>query len=244
VFGPIKPVFRKLFFRDDTFTEAISRITGVTPGNVYLYKLALTHTSYIRNSSIGGAKHETNERLEFLGDSILGAVIAEFIYKKFPYKDEGFMTELRSRIVNRDSLNQTAIRIGLNTLVKVDQGSQAARYKSINGNALEALVGAIYLDKGYKKTRRFVLDKLIKPHFDIHTLINTTINFKSKLIEWAQSNNKAIRFEIIKQHQSGNSNEFTSQVWIDEEPIAIGSGNSKKKAEQAAAEKALQQISA
>jgi ribonuclease III len=239
VYNPIKPVLRKLFSKDNAFIEAISRITGITPGNVYLYKLALTHTSYMRSQN-GGAKHETNERLEFLGDSILGAVVAEFLYKKFPYKDEGFMTELRSRIVNRESLNQTAIRIGLNMLVKVDQGNQAARYKSINGNALEALVGAIYLDQGYKKTRRFVLDKLIKPHFDIHTLINTTINFKSKLIEWVQSNNKAIRFEIIKQVQQGNSSEFTSQVWIDEEAVAVGSGNSKKKAEQAAAEKALQ----
>jgi ribonuclease III len=217
--------------------KAISSVTGLTPDNVYLYSLALTHTSFVRQQASG--KHDTNERLEFLGDSILGAVVAEFLYKKFPYKDEGFLTEIRSRIVNRESLNHVALKIGLNALVKIDQSNQHSRYKSINGNALEALVGAIYLDKGYKTTKKFILDKIIKPHFDFHTLVNTTTNFKSKLIEWAQGQNKAARFEIIQQKHSGNTTEFTAEVYIDDKPAATGTGHSKKKAEQSAAEKAL-----
>ena len=196
--------------------------------NVRLYRTALTHTSVLKQTA--GGRHETNERLEFLGDAILGAVVAEFLYKKFPYKQEGFLTEIRSRIVNREMLNSVAIRIGANNF----------RYKSINGNALEALVGAIYLDKGYKTTRKFILDKLVKPHIDVHTLVNTTINFKSKLIEWAQGQNKNIRFEIVNVKPQGNTTEFTSEIIVNDEPVALGHGHSKKRAEQAAAEKAMQ----
>ncbi|WP_026462990.1 ribonuclease III [Adhaeribacter aquaticus] len=230
-------LFHKLFRKDRAFIKAITNVTNITPDNVYLYTLAVTHTSYVKQNVSG--KQETNERLEFLGDSILGAVVAEFLFKKFPYKDEGFLTEIRSRIVNRESLNHIALKIGLNTLVKVDQNNQAARFKSINGNALEALVGAIYLDKGYKTTKKFILDKLIKPHFDLHTLVTTTSNFKSKLIEWAQGQNKNIRFDIVNQKQSGNITEFTAEVTLDNQTLACGTGYSKKKAEQAAAEKSL-----
>lgn len=230
-------LFNKLLHKDRAFIKAITNVTNITPDNVYLYTLALTHTSFAKQNQTG--KQETNERLEFLGDSILGAVVAEFLFKKFPYKDEGFLTEIRSRIVNRDSLNQIAVKIGLNTLVKLDQSNQNTRFKSINGNALEALVGAIYLDKGYKTTKKFILDKLIKPHFDFHTLLNTTVNFKSKLIEWAQSQNKNIRFDIVLQKQSGSVTEFTAEVTLDDKQITTGTGYSKKKAEQAAAEKTL-----
>lgn len=230
-------LFHNLIRKDRAFVKAITNVTNIAPDNVYLYTLALTHTSYAKQNTTG--KHETNERLEFLGDSILGAVIAEFLFKKFPYKDEGFLTEIRSRIVNRESLNHIAVRIGLNALVKIDQNNYNARYKSINGNALEALVGAIYLDKGYKTTKKFVLDKLIKPHFDLPTLVTTTSNFKSKLIEWAQGQNKNIRFEIVQQKQSGNVAEFTAEVLLDNVVIGSGAGFSKKKAEQSASEKAL-----
>jgi len=230
-------LFNKYLHKERAFIKAITNVTNISPDNVYLYTLALTHTSFAKQNVSG--KQETNERLEFLGDSILGAVVAEFLFKKFPYKDEGFLTEIRSRIVNRESLNTIALRIGLDTLVKIDQNNYNARYKSINGNALEALVGAIYLDKGYKTTKKFILDKLIKPHFDLPTLVSTTVNFKSKLIEWAQSQNKSIRFDIVQQKQSGSTTEFTSEVTLDDKPVTSGTGFSKKKAEQAAAQKAL-----
>ncbi|WP_299818861.1 ribonuclease III [uncultured Pontibacter sp.] len=240
MFGPIKPVrrvYHKLFTRDRELLRAITGIIGITPDNIRLYKLALTHTSFARQNDAG--KHETNERLEFLGDAILGAVVAEHLFNKFPYEDEGFLTEVRSRIVNRESLNHIALKIGLNLLVKVDTSNHSMRHKSVNGNALEALVGAVYLDKGYDRTRHFILKKLIRPHIDLHGILNTTANFKSKLIEWAQRQNKEIRFEIVNRKQQGNTTEFTSEVYINDEPIAVGVGLSKKKAEQAAAEKGL-----
>ncbi len=241
MFGPIKPVrrfYHSLFTRDRELIRALAGIIGSTPDNVRLYKLALTHTSFARQAA--ASKHDTNERLEFLGDAVLGAVVAELLFKKFPYEDEGFLTEIRSRIVNRESLNSIALKIGLNLLVKVDTSNQGMRHKSVNGNALEALVGAVYLDKGYNTTRHFILNKLIKPHVDLHTLVNTTANFKSKLIEWAQSQNLNIRFDIIKRKQQGNTTEFTCEVYIDDKPIAVGVGLSKKKADQAAAEKGLE----
>lgn len=240
MFGPIKPVrrvYHKLFTRDRELVRAITGIIGITPDNIRLYKLALTHTSFARQNAAG--KHETNERLEFLGDAILGAVVAEHLFNKFPYEDEGFLTEIRSRIVNRESLNHIALKIGLNLLVKVDTSNHSMRHKSVNGNALEALVGAVYLDKGYDRTRHFILKKLIRPHVDLHNILNTTANFKSKLIEWAQSQNKEIRFEIVKRKQQGNTTEFTSEVYVDDKPIAVGIGLSKKKADQAAAERGL-----
>lgn len=241
MFGPFKPVrrfYQRVFTKDKDLVRAIAGIIGYTPDNIRLYKLAFTHTSFVRQAAVG--KHETNERLEFLGDAILGAIVAEHLFNKFPYEDEGFLTEIRSRIVNRESLNQIALKIGLNLLVKVDTSNQGMRHKSVNGNALEALVGAVYLDKGYDTTRHFVLGKLIKPHVDLHKLVSTTSNFKSKLIEWAQSQNLDIRFEIVKRKQQGNTTEFTSEVYIDNKPIAIGVGLSKKKADQAAAEKSLE----
>lgn len=244
MFGPIKPVrrfYQRVFTKDRALVRAIAGIIGVPPDNIRLYKLALTHTSFARQIPTSKL-HETNERLEFLGDAVLGAVVAEVLFKKFPYEDEGFLTEIRSRIVNRESLNHIAIKIGLNLLVKVDTTGSPMRHKSVNGNALEALVGAIYLDKGYDKTRRFILNKLIKPHVDLHKLVTTTANFKSKLIEWAQSQNLEIRFEIVKRKQQGNTTEFTSEVYIDDKPIAIGVGLSKKKADQMAAEKGLEAL--
>lgn len=242
MFGPIKPVrrfYHSLFTRDKELIRALSGIIGSTPDNIRLYKLALTHTSFARQAD--SSKHDTNERLEFLGDAVLGAVVAELLFKKFPYEDEGFLTEIRSRIVNRESLNHIALKLGLNLLVKVDNTSQGGmRHKSVNGNALEALVGAVYLDKGYDRTRQFILEKFVKPHVDLHQLVNTTANFKSKLIEWAQSQNLEIRFEIVKRKQQGSTTEFTSGVFIDDKQVAVGVGLSKKKADQAAAEKSME----
>ncbi|RAU83563.1 ribonuclease III [Pontibacter arcticus] len=235
---PVRRVFHRFFNKDRDLVRAVGSIIGTTPDNIRLYKLALTHTSFARQTS--AAKHETNERLEFLGDAILGAVVAEYLFKKYPYEDEGFMTEIRSRIVNRESLNNIALKLGLNLLVKIDTTSQGNRHKSVNGNALEALVGAVYLDKGYNVTHQFILKKILKTHVDVHSLVTTTANFKSKLIEWAQSQNKDIRFEIVQRKQQGNTTEFTCEVYIDNEPIAVGQGLSKKKADQAAAEKGLQ----
>ncbi len=217
-------------------------MTGSRPFNLQLYRLATRHTSAAEEAGETN-RNNNNERLEYLGDAILGAVIAEYLFKKFPYKDEGFLTEIRSRIVNRESLNNLAKKIGLNSIIEFDSKRKSQlSHKSIYGDALEALVGAVYLDKGYEDCRKFILKRLITPHIDIKELIAQDTNFKSRLIEWAQRENQDLRFEIIKETGSQHSKEFVAQVVIQNEPFATGLGYSKKKAEQAAAAKACEKL--
>ncbi len=210
---------------------------GGKPFNLHLYKLAIRHTSADESARrVSAAGTNNNERLEYLGDAVLGAVVAEFLFKKFPFKDEGFLTEIRSRIVNRESLNELAHKIGLPDLLEMDnQRRSRFSHKSVYGDALEALIGAVYLDKGFDGCRTFVLQRLLQSHFDLEELIQTDRNFKSKLIEWAQRENHRLRFEIIRETGSQHHREFVAQVVIDNDPVSTGNGLSKKKAEQAAA---------
>jgi ribonuclease-3 len=227
---------------DKAFRQAIATVTGRTPQNVRLYHLAFTHSSVVKQQPTTG-RHQSNERLEFLGDAVLGTVVAEYLFRKFPYEQEGFLTEMRSRIVNRESLNGLALKIGLDKLVQLDPGQgRAARSRSVNGNALEALVGAVYLDQGYKAARKFVLSRLVKPYVDVKSLTETTANFKSKLIEWAQRHGKAIRYDLNGEARPGGVMEFTASVVLDDEVVATGMGLSKKQAEQLAAERALETL--
>ncbi|UXE67003.1 MAG: ribonuclease III [Chryseotalea sp. WA131a] len=213
---------------------AVKTIAGFAPSNLSLYKLATLHSSKSKESD---GFRESNERLEYLGDAILGAAIADYLFKKYPFKDEGFLTEIRSRIVNRESLNNIARKIGIGAIVKFDNRNVMLQ-NVILGNTLEALVGAIYLDKGYLKTKKFVIDKLVQPYLNLETIVNSTANHKSKLIEWSQKAGKEIRFETVDIKSSGrNYKEFSIQVFIGEEAFGLGIGPNKKKAEQAAAEK-------
>ena len=232
----------RFFASDKTFRQAVATVTGQTPKNNRLYRLAFTHSSAVRQQPAIG-RHQTNERLEFLGDAVLGTVVAEYLFKKYPYEQEGFLTEVRSRIVNRESLNGIALKLGLDGLVQLDvaQG-RAARSRSVNGNALEALVGAVYLDLGYKSVRKFILARLVKGFVDVHTLTTTTANFKSKLVEWAQRQGKVLRYDITGEARPGGMMEFTASVLLNEEIIATGMGLSKKQAEQLAAERALTEL--
>lgn len=219
--------------------RSIAHIIGERPTNLGLYQLALRHTSASKATAIEGFR-ESNERLEYLGDAVLGMVIAEFLFKKYPYKDEGFLTEIRSRIVNRETLNGIARKIGLDELIEYDGNRTRSlpTRTSMYGDALEALVGAVYLDKGFRFSRRFILKELLS-HYDIESVVQNNINFKSRLIEWAQRAGKEIRFEILSEKGNNHFREFIAQVMIADEPFATGTGYSKKKAEQAAAEKAL-----
>ncbi|WBO84905.1 MULTISPECIES: ribonuclease III [Hymenobacter] len=236
---PLFGFFRRMLGHDKAFRQAIATVTGRTPQNVRLYHLAFTHSSVVKQQPTTG-RHQSNERLEFLGDAVLGTVVAEYLFRKFPYEQEGFLTEMRSRIVNRESLNGLALKLGLDKLVQLDPGQgRAARSRSVNGNALEALVGAVYLDQGYKAARKFVLSRLVKPYVDVKSLTETTANFKSKLIEWAQRNGKAIRYDLNGEARPGGVMEFTASVVLDDEVVATGMGLSKKQAEQLAAERAL-----
>jgi ribonuclease-3 len=230
---------RKSPSSDKKIINALQTIAGFTPKNLELYRLATLHSSIAKESNNGFK--ESNERLEYLGDAILGAAVADFLFKKFPFKDEGFLTEIRSRIVNRESLNLLAKKIGIGSIVQFDQ-KNAQLQQVILGNTLEALVGAIYLDKGYLKCKYFVITKLITPHYDIDQLINVSSNFKSKLIEWGQREGKEVRFEIVSVQKGKLHKEFTAQVFVDGEEMGTGFGNSKKKAEQDAAFKTCEKL--
>lgn len=230
--------FKKTSDKDVYFYNSIFNITGLKPNNIELYHLAVSHTSVAKENE-EGVKY-SNERLEYLGDAILGALIAEYLFKKFPYKDEGFLTEIRSRIVNRESLNELGKIIGLNKIIEYSGGRNGKiAHKSLYGDALEALVGAIYLDRGFNKCRKFILQVLL-PHFNIEDIVNNQKNFKSVLIEHIQRENKNIKFNIINEQGHNHLKIFTSQIEIDQSPICSGIGYSKKKAEQAAAEKACE----
>lgn len=216
---------------------SIKMIVGSKPFNLKPYQIATQHTSVAK--SVKKGFKESNERLEYLGDSVLGMVVADYLFQKYPFKDEGFLTEIRSRIVSRDSLNQLARTIGVPQIVKYDGKRKTPNsHKSLYGNTLEALVGAIYIDKGFAASRQFIVKKLLLPHFDIEQLIKTTKNYKSKLIEWTQKNSKVSVFDHIETIDKGHFKEFIIQVRIDDEPIAKGHGLSKKKAEQDAAREA------
>lgn len=217
---------------------AFRTITGFTPSNLSLYKLATLHTSRAKETT---GFRESNERLEYLGDAILGAAVADYLFKKYPFQDEGFLTEIRSRIVNRDSLNVLARKIGINLIVQFDQKNIQLQ-QVVLGNTLEAIVGAVYLDKGYLRCKKFVIDKLILPHFNLEQVIQTNVNHKSKIIEWTQRENKSVRFEMIETKKSKNQKEFSIQVVIDDQPYATGYGYTKKKAEQDAALKTCEQL--
>ncbi|RAV98822.1 ribonuclease III [Pseudochryseolinea flava] len=217
---------------DEKLIRAIENIAGLSPSNIELYRLATVHSSIAKEN--GEGFKESNERLEYLGDAILGAAVADYLFKKFPYRTEGFLTEIRSRIVNREALNLLARKIGVGNIVQYDQ-KNAHLQQVILGNTLEAIVGAIYLDKGYLRTKKFVIDKLINPNYDLDELVNSNSNYKSKIIEWAQREGKEVRFEILNVKKGKNHKEFTAQVMVDNAPQGTGYGNSKKKAEQDAA---------
>jgi ribonuclease-3 len=225
---------------DKKLISAIKTIAGFSPRNLELYRLATLHSSVGKES--GNGFKESNERLEYLGDAVLGAAVADFLFKKFPYKDEGFLTEIRSRIVNRESLNLLARKIGIGQVVQFDQKNVQLQ-QVILGNTLEAIVGAVYLDKGYITCKKFVINKLIIPYFDLDELVSTNVNFKSKLIEWSQREAKEVKFEIISVTKGKLHKEFKAQVLVENEAIGTGFGNSKKKAEQDAAFKACEKLS-
>jgi ribonuclease-3 len=225
--------------RDKKLKQAVKQIIGYAPSNLNLYRLAFMHTSASKELNTVGFR-DSNERLEYLGDSVLGMVVAEYLFKKYPFKDEGFLTEIRSRIVNRESLNGVARKIGLDRLIEFDAHRRTVLSRtSMYGDALEALVGAIYLDKGFDFTRKFILRKLLSNHFDIDTVVLNNTNYKSLIIEWAQKEGKELRFDVEEKGET-HSKEFYAQLIVDNQNLSAGSGFSKKKAEQSAAMKACE----
>jgi ribonuclease-3 len=181
-----------------------------------------------------------NERLEYLGDAILDAVTADFLFKTFPTKDEGFLTEMRSKIVSRVQLNKLSQKLGLDHLVQLDP---SGIYRSFRGDAFEAFVGAVYLDKGYGFTRNLLVERIIKHYFNMDELVSQEVNFKSKMVEWAQREKKQLQFQVVDEVGTGYKKQYIVEVLVDEAPVAQGRDYSIKGAEQLAAEKAWMNIS-
>lgn len=232
-----KNLFTQKTQEEKRLISFIKLMTGAKPLNLKIYQLALTHSSMAMRTPHQEFK-VSNERLEYLGDAILGAVIAEYLYKKYPYKDEGFLTEIRSRIVNRESLNNLSRKIGLANLVEFEGQKYNRSYQSMAGDALEAFIGAVFLDKDFYFCRKFILKRLLQPHLDIDKIVVTNLNFKSMLIEYAQREGLEIEFVLIDEKSQRGNAVFTVEVFLGGESYGKGMGQNKKKAEQAAAEKA------
>ena len=231
---------RKKKASEKELTEAISNIFGYRPKNVAVYKLAFCHKSKAPCAN-NGFRH-SNERLEYLGDAVLGAVVADFLFKKFPYKEEGFLTEMRSRIVSRNNLNVLSRKLGLDRLVQVNT-ENGANGTSIMGDAFEAFIGALYIDRGYDFTRDLIIRQIIQTHLDIDELMTHEINFKSKIIEWAQKEKKTLDFLLVKEEDKGKKGKvYTVELVVENMLYGRGQDFSIKKAEQRAARQACQKL--
>ncbi len=230
----------RLFFRKEKEPYfRFYRILGFYPHNIEIYKQALLHKS---SSVKTQGKLINNERLEFLGDAILDAVVADIVYKKFEGKREGFLTNTRSKIVQRETLNNLAINIGLDKLIKYSS-KQSSHNSYMSGNAFEALIGAIYLDRGYNACKKFMEERIIGKYINIDKISRKEVNFKSKLIEWSQKNKFEIEFRLIGQSLDESQNPvFETQIIVENVPGGSGKGYSKKESQQAAAHLTMSMI--
>ncbi len=222
--------------QEKQFIRSLHNLLGFYPSNLAIYKLAFSHRSLALETA--GGNRLSNERLEYLGDAVLGAVVAEMLFKKYPFKDEGFLTEMRSRIVSREHLKQLAVRIGVDELLQKDAGPGS--YRSMYGDAFEAFIGAIYLDKGYDSTKRYILDRIIRPHVDMVEIESTEKNFKSVLLNWGQRERRTVTFETVS--EDVRARQITVRLLIDGQEKAVATEHIKKKAEQMAAEKMCKEL--
>lgn len=212
------------------------------PENLKLYDTAVIHKSASLVDSHGN--YVNNERLEYLGDAVLGAAIADFLYNRFPSQDEGYLTQMRSKLVNRSFLTQLTYQIGLDQFIDSNTTS-TLETSHIYGDALEALIGAVYLDKGYREAKKFITRKLLQGHVNLDEIQKTNTNYKSQLIEWSQKYKREISFDTVEE-SSENAKQplFVSEIKIEEKVMGKGTGSSKKEAQQNASKAALENIEA
>ncbi|MFV0289471.1 MAG: ribonuclease III [Mangrovibacterium sp.] len=219
----------------------LKNLLGYKPKNLELYETAMTHKSVVKLNSQNQAIN--NERLEYLGDAILGSVVAEFLYNRFPVQDEGFLTQMRSKLVNRAFLTQLTQDIGLSKFIqsKINQKSNSSH---IYGDAFEATIGALYLDQGYRRTKEFIIKRLIPTHINLNEVTNVNDNYKSQLIEWAQKEKKELKFNTneLPINETNKTGGFAATIMCEGIRIGRGKGSSKKEAQQEAAKAALAKI--
>lgn len=222
--------------KDKDLARRLKEVAGITPVRLRLYKLAFLHKS-MNNELV---QKGNNERLEYLGDAVLSTIVADYLYQKYPTQNEGFLTKLRSRIVKRKTLNQVAERMGLDIILT--DFSVGRMSSTMLGNALEALIGAVYIENGYKKTRQYVVKQIIRRYIDIHELESLDDNFKSQLLEWCQKHNKTIDYKMVDKFKFDKRDRFKIAVLIDGEPMAHAEDFNKKAAEQQASKTAIRKL--
>jgi len=213
--------------------QSIKNLLGFYPKNISLFQQALTHSS--------AAKHtKSNERLEFLGDSILGTIVAEYLFGILPNKDEGVLTQVRSRMVSRNQLNKLAVKLGIDKILTTDIKGNISY--TLYGDAFEALIGAMYLEIGYVKTKKILLEKIIKQHLEIQTIINEDTDYKSRLINYCQKNRMPLQFILLDETADGAKKIYRIGIELDSKIITEAENASKRAAEQLAAQAALEKL--
>lgn len=240
MFCNIADRIRLLFRKDKKPYLCFYKILGFYPRNIEVYQQALLHKSSSVKSDKGRLLN--NERLEFLGDAILDAVVADIVYKKFEGKREGFLTNTRSKIVQRETLNRVAVQLGLDKLIKYTT-RQPSHNSYVYGNAFEALVGAIYLDRGYDACMKFMKERVIAPYLNLDKVSRKEVNFKSRLIEWSQKNRFEISFELVAESVDQDMNPiFETKILVEQVEAGTGKGYSKKESQQEASRVTLTKI--
>jgi len=218
------------------FKRQLKNVLGFTPRDILLYKTALSHRSVREGAD------ENNERLEFLGDAILSSIVAHYLFRKYPYKGEGFLTEMRSKMVNRQKMNEIAIKMGLKKITIYNKMDNALKISQIFGNSLEALIGAVYLDKGYEKTKKWVEKYIILPYLFIDDLEVIDINIKNKLYGWANKNGKSLEFVTLDEKIENGRRLFTIASTVDGQIVSQAKGYNKKDASHIAAQLAVEKL--
>jgi len=222
------------------FSSRLKKIFGFRPGNLKLYEVAFIHRS--ATFSLPDGNKINNERLEYLGDAVLSAILSDFLFEKFPDASEGFMTKIRSRIVNREILNQLAVSMGINKIL-ISNVNSIHPTKNLYGDALEALIGSVFLDKGFKKTKKIFIKNILNKYLDLETIISTDTDYKSLVFEWVQKNKSNLIFTYNEEYDFNmKKSVFSTTLIIDRQEMGVGQGSSKKEAEQEAASQAWKRL--
>jgi ribonuclease-3 len=215
------------------FSSRLKKIFGFRPGNLKLYEIAFIHRS--ATFTLPDGNKVNNERLEYLGDSVISTILSDYLFEKFPDANEGYMTKIRSRIVNREILNQLAVSMGINKIL-ISNLNALHPTKNLYGDALEALIGSVFLDKGFKKTKKIFIKNILNKYLDLESIINTDTDYKSLVFEWVQKNKSNLIFTFNEEYDFYlKKSVFSTTLIIDKQEMGVGHGSSKKEAEQEAA---------
>ena len=228
-------LYNQFLAKDKDFAKRISSIIGFTPANLAIFRLAFHHKS---SSTDKTSPLRSNERLEFLGDAILSTIVAEYLFKKYPNGSEGFLTKMRSKIVKRRTLNQIADDMGLDVILR--EYNETRLSDSMKGNALEALIGAIYLERGYNGTKQIVIGRILRNYINIHDLEQQDDNYKSQLLEWCQKTGRDVDYRMKQKYKFDKRDRFKIAVAVNGDEVASAEAFSKKSAEQLASQRALE----